>query len=1222
MNITQERLARYWIRAAVAAALGTSLAAVSQTSIAADAQAGGQDLEEIQVTGSRITRRDSEANSPIVTVDSAAFEQRSAQNVESYLNSLPAFNPAASPTTMEDDIQPTAVNSVGIATISLRGFGPNRNLVLLDGKRPVPANAVMVTDVNAIPSAMLERVEIITGGASAVYGADAVGGVTNFILKKNFNGAQFDMQQGWTQAGDGEEFRVSGLFGTDFSEGRGNITLAVEHYNREAAYERNRSYYTNQWKDPNQGSDDLFFYGSGGYNNAADRVGFVPAGAPNTPNDATMRALLGTPTGTGFHSTSATTHQYRFGPNGEVLSIFGANNGRWNSLGLIDGQRIAPINIFDNSNGVTPGTSVIQSLKFNDQNALASAPQKRYSFFTDAHYDITDDLTVSARVNFGQNKTHTRLYPTVPISGWEARATFNPTTDSPVNPAIDWKNAANVAAYRANPAAFANPNFIPSGSVNATGASIAGHPVTPEVAIMLLSRPDPAANWMVELFPDQSLGERTTDSTNTYWQVEGGLNYRLPFKDWTGELYWSHGEQNARVYSQGNLSLQRWRAMIAQPDWGRNSNQQANSAALGASNVNFGTVPVHCSSGFYDTLFQGEVKPSKDCLDAVYANLQENAGNQQDVVELNLQGGLFHLPAGEVRSAVGFSYRNNFSQFTPDILESSISYLDQVVGKYPTSYLDVSQYVHDYYGELLIPVLKDLPLMKKVDLELGYRFSTYQHTDDTETYKALASIEVSDALRVRGGYNRANRAPNLGELFLNLQEIFTGSGGLFSDACSLRSNATYGAGGAALDAEISPGVADPSITEIAAGQTAAGAKSTWLICQAQMGPQGVSSFYGPGINPGGDGKVTIDQGSGFAAAGFANAWLQQVGNPNLKSEKADTWSVGFVFAGKGVSDNAWLRGFSGSVDWWKVSIKDAIQPYSADYAGWLCYGQTTVTTLAEAQSYLSGAGKDACGKVIREQTRGGAIAKQVAFDNQATIATSGVDVALNWAADFADIGLESVPGRLGLSTQATFLNYYKTKASPISIDIPIDWKGSLGPNLSGTNPGAYDYRINTNLSYALNKLSVNLGWRYLPSVWTAAKAYENAIIANNLRIQAGGEGTLLSYTPSEEIKTKDYSQFSLAATYQLNDMLSIRAGIENLFNVKPPAIGATTGVTAAELGSRCSSGIHSGVPRCSNPALASLPRSSFAASAGQFSGTKGFYDVLGRSFFLGVKATF
>src|SRR5262245_8892232 len=214
-----------------------------------------EEIEEVVITGSRIVRRDYEANSPIVTVEASTFEERTGLNVESYLNQLPSFNPAASPITMEDDIQPTAVNAVGIATISLRGFGPNRNLVLIDGKRPVPANAVMVADVNSIPSAMLERVEIISGGASAVYGADAVGGVTNFILKKNFKGAQFDVQQGWTQAGDGEEFRASGLFGTNFADGKGNITLAVEHYDRKAAYERNRSYYTNQWKDPNQGSD-------------------------------------------------------------------------------------------------------------------------------------------------------------------------------------------------------------------------------------------------------------------------------------------------------------------------------------------------------------------------------------------------------------------------------------------------------------------------------------------------------------------------------------------------------------------------------------------------------------------------------------------------------------------------------------------------------------------------------------------------------------------------------------------------------------------------------------------------------------------------------------------------------------------------------------------------------------------------------------------------------
>jgi iron complex outermembrane receptor protein len=1235
------RLARHLVRVAVATALAASLGTVSLT--ASGAEEGVQELEEVRITGSRIVRRDYEANSPIVTVDAEAFELQSGQNVESYLNSLPAYNPAASPTTMEDDIQPTAINSVGIATISLRGFGANRNLVLLDDKRAVPANAVMVTDLNSIPSAMLERVEIISGGASAVYGADAIGGVTNFILKKNFKGMQLDMQQGFTGAGDGEEFRISGLLGTDFAEGRGNITVAVEHYDRKTAYERNRSFYTDQWADPNQLSDDLFFYGSAGYNSATDRApgtgnpGAVPPVPDffNSPADATMRQLLGTPATSGFRggglNNNSGTHQYRFGPNGQVLSaLFGDNTARWDELGLIDGRRIARVNNYDNSNSDASGaaipgnTNLIQTLKYNDQEALASAPQKRFSFFTSANYDITDKLNFNTRVNFSQSRTHTRLYPTVPISGWDGRAPFDPAIDSPVNPAIDWTDPANVAAWQADPSnpAFLNPNFIPSGTMctdiadcpvdgvgaEGLGSALASHPVTPEVAIMLLSRDDPDAGWMVELFPDESLGRRTTDNTNTYWQVEAALNYQLPFKDWTAELYGSIGEQNSRTYSKGNLSLQRWRAMLLQRDWGRNSNQQANSAVLGATNVNFGTVPVHCTSGFYDTLFAGEVQPSQDCLDAVYAQLQSHSSNRQDVLELNLQGGLFSLPAGEVRTAVGYAYRDNFSEYVPDILESNVSYLDQVVGKYPSSYLDVSQHVQDVYVELLVPVLRDLPLLNKLELELGARHSTYEHTASTDTFKALANIEINDALRLRGGFNRANRAPNLGELFLELQQIFTGTGGLFSDACSLRSNATYGAGGAAADPVDNGG----GPTQLAPGQTTEGAQSTYLICQAQMGSLAAANFY------------SGDQGTTqFAPAGFANAWLQQVGSRDLKSEKADTWSAGFVFAGGGISDRPWVRGFTGSVDWWQVHIKDAIQPYSADYAGWLCYGQVTVTTLAEAQAYVGvngsvGPGTAACSNVPREPTRGTALSKRVAFDNQATIETSGIDVAVNWSVNLQDIGV-GAPGRFGINTQATFLDYYRTKASPISIDVPVDWKGSLGPNLVGTNPGAYKYRINTNLSYGVGRFNFNLGWRHLPGVWTANKAYENAVVANNARVAADpAAGTLLGYTKSDEIKTSSYSEFNLSGTFELNDTLSLRAGIDNLFDRNPPRIGGTTGVTQAELATFCGA---TPAPGC-NPGVQRLGRSSLAASAGQFTGTKGYYDVMGRSFFFGFKASF
>jgi outer membrane receptor protein involved in Fe transport len=147
---------------------------------------------------------------------------------------------------------------------------------------------------------------------------------------------------------------------------------------------------------------------------------------------------------------------------------------------------------------------------------------------------------------------------------------------------------------------------------------------------------------------------------------------------------------------------------------------------------------------------------------------------------------------------------------------------------------------------------------------------------------------------------------------------------------------------------------------------------------------------------------------------------------------------------------------------------------------------------------------------------------------------------------------------------------------------------------------------------------VNLGWRHLPSVYTASKAYENAVKANNTSVAAGNPGTLLTYVPSEEIKTANYDEFNLSMSYQLTDKLTIRGGIDNLLDVEPPAIGATTGVTAAERTHRCDGG----APGCSNPSIPTLPRSSLAASAGQFTGTKGYYDILGRTYFLGVKARF
>jgi len=308
--------------APVAAADTTGPAAPAPTAAADDNSLST--LEEITVTGTRIRRKDLESNSPLVTVDSAQLETRSGLNIESYLNQLPNYSPAQTPTTDAQDVQPSAVNTVGISTISLRGFGPNRSLVLIDGHRTTPVNALMVSDINAIPSAMIERVDTITGGASADYGADAISGVTNFILKKNFQGLQLDAQDSITQAGDGNERRITALMGTKFADGKGNIIMGAEYYDRAGAYQRNRDFFKDSWTDPNANQSasngpTLFVQGYNGYGSgtAPPSAAAMAAIFPNRPLNAG-----GTPLVYGYPQTGINQNLY-FQPGGGIWAISG-----------------------------------------------------------------------------------------------------------------------------------------------------------------------------------------------------------------------------------------------------------------------------------------------------------------------------------------------------------------------------------------------------------------------------------------------------------------------------------------------------------------------------------------------------------------------------------------------------------------------------------------------------------------------------------------------------------------------------------------------------------------------------------------------------------------------------------------------------------------------------------------------------------------------------------
>jgi hypothetical protein len=344
-----------------------------------------------------------------------------------------------------------------------------------------------------------------------------------------------------------------------------------------------------------------------------------------------------------------------------------------------------------------------------------------------------------------------------------------------------------------------------------------------------------------------------------------------------------------------------------------------------------------------------------------------------------------------------------------------------------------------------------------------------------------------------------------------------------------------------------------------------------------------------------------------AIGGGGFAWVNQIGNAKLKSEIADTYTAGFVL--RSPFDNALLSNITATVDWYQISLKDAILPYSITYAQYLCYGAVQV---ADATAAAAQANSVACQSLPRSPSTGDSLTTLVSYDNQATVKTSGVDFTVNWYAKLADMGLDSLPGGLNLGMQGTWLDYYKTKQSPATFDPVTDWKGTLGPNLQGFNAGAYSYRVFTNLSYMLPTVSFNLRWRHLPSVAVAAKATEDAIKANNAAAAAGAALPILSYTPITNLPVPSYDAFDFSVNWNFAENFTVRAGVDNLLDKQPAITGATTGYPVGTT----LSGVCNGAPGCVNPGAYSL------GTTGQGTTNGGYYDVLGRRYFLGFKAKF
>lgn len=212
--------------------LGTSVLLAHATSAAqgTDESAPSEELTTVVVTGSRVMREGYEAPTPTTIVGAEQIEMAAPANVADYLNTLPAL--PGSSTTRQGNNSISAATA-GMNRLDLRGIGTNRTLVLVDGRRYVGSTLAGDVDVNSIPNALIERVEIVTGGASAVYGSDAVAGVVNFILDKDFEGLKTDVQAGQSRYDDAEQLQASLSYGMTFADGRGHLLTSGEYSRNE-----------------------------------------------------------------------------------------------------------------------------------------------------------------------------------------------------------------------------------------------------------------------------------------------------------------------------------------------------------------------------------------------------------------------------------------------------------------------------------------------------------------------------------------------------------------------------------------------------------------------------------------------------------------------------------------------------------------------------------------------------------------------------------------------------------------------------------------------------------------------------------------------------------------------------------------------------------------------------------------------------------------------------
>ena len=723
------------------------------------AAASGEPVgSEIVVTGSRIVRSGITTPTPTVMLGSEDIQKAGAVSPGDLLRQLPSVGPG-----VNSESAGVTFNAAGLDLIDLRNLGTNRTLTLVNGRRQVASNVNTTSvDTNTIPTQLVERVEVITGGASAVYGADAVSGVVNFILKRNFDGFQVDGQTGVSSRGDAKRYAISGVAGTNFADDRGNVVLY------------------------------------GGYSSEGG-IGYdarpgARSGANWIANPASRNSRDGVP------DYIIVNNVRQLGGKQTSAFVLGGRAYGFNSDGSVRNFGLGPSGLIGGGQFTDGGEAELgYDAECPQAKCQLRVPVKRALIAGSAHFQAADFADLFFEGRFADTKTKARFGSVFEIP--------------PVTNQIGINNPFVSPSLRA---------LMQQNNVTSIGV----------------------------LRSDQELGLRGQDADRRLYQLVAGSRGALGFGNFKYEAAVQYGSTqftNTRVNDIDQAKFANALDVFRDTD----GVIKCSSAVARAG----GCVPIN--------LLQPGAAISPAGLAYVkipYAT--ETANLSQFVSSANVTGSLGNFwGAGDISIAAGIEYRREKSVY----LVSPIDAAGQ--GFYYTKRQSTSGSfdVFEYYAEAVVPVLKDLPFIKALEIEGAIRRSNYSTSGKTTSWKGGGTYAPTSDIRFRAIVARAVRAPNVGELFSPGSEGFNT-------------------------------VDDPCDVNFASG----GSTNRAANCRAL----GVPANY-------------------VSNARTINIRTSTSGNANLKVEKADTITLGAVLTPR------FLRNFSATVDFYKIRIKDAINVFSA-----------------------------------------------------------------------------------------------------------------------------------------------------------------------------------------------------------------------------------------------------------------------------------------------------